>query len=433
MKNNTIENITEYAKNATAIEEPAEYSTGVKVGWTAPAKWWNWLMNAFSRRLGETYETVKSIHEEIKNAVGGTLDENNNTQLKNTLDSLGRVSEVNGRLPNANGKVDVFAEDILGYAMIKEASGKYTIGSYGGWNTPAVLPDGTLVAGSNANAGIMYSTDKGATWTASPRTSDSWNTPAVLPDGTLVAGSNANAGIMYSTDKGVTWTASSQTTGTWNTPAVLPDGTLIAGSDSDAGIIYSTDKGTTWTASSRTVDCWNTPAVLPDGTLVAGGYSGDGIIYSTDKGATWTASPRTSGNWNTPAVLPDGTLVAGSDSDAGIIYSTDKGATWTVSSQTIGSWNTPAVLPDGTAIVSNRAGFTGIFWIILPVSAPNLEQVKNSAASFMLVVAENTVLPKSTKELFVSQGQYAMALDTKYIYQASVSGDNISWTLVTSL
>ena len=310
MKNNTIENITEYAKNATAIEEPSEYSTGVKVGWTAPAKWWNWLMNAFSRRLGETYETVKSIHEEIKNAVGGTLDENSNTQLKNTLESLGRVSEVNGRLPDANGKVDVFAEDILGHVMVKEASGKYTIGSYGGWNTPAVLPDGTLVAGSNANAGIMYSMDKGATWTQSPRTSDSWNTPAVLPDGTLVAGSNTNAGIIYSTDKGVTWTRSSQTTG---------------------------------------------------------------------------------------------------------------------------NWNTPAVLPDGTAIVSNCEGFDGIFWIILPVSAPNLEQVKNSAASFMLVVAESTVLPKSTKELFVSQGQYAMTLDTKYIYQASVSGDNISWTLVTSL
>ena len=228
MKNNTIENITEYAKNTTVIEEPSEYATGVKVGWTAPAKWWNWLMNAFSRRLGETYETVKSIHEEIKNAVGGTLDENSNTQLKNTLDSLGRVSEVNGRLPDANGKVDVFAEDILGYIMVKEASGKYTVGSYGNWNTPAVLPD-------------------------------------------------------------------------------------------------------------------------------------------------------------------------------------------------------------GTAIVSNREGFGGIFWIILPVPAPNLEQVKNSAASLMLVVAESTVLPKSTKELFVSQGQCAMTLDTKSIYQASVSGDNISWTLVTSL
>ncbi len=88
MKKNTIENITEYAKNATAIEEPSEYATGVKVGWTAPAKWWNWLMNAFSKRLGETYETVKSIHEEIKNAVGGTLDESSNTQLKGKFDAI---------------------------------------------------------------------------------------------------------------------------------------------------------------------------------------------------------------------------------------------------------------------------------------------------------------------------------------------------------
>ena len=310
MKKNTIENITEYAKNTTAIEEPAEYSTGVKVGWTAPAKWWNWLMNAFSKRLGETYETVKSIHEEIKNAVGGTLDENSNTQLKNTLDSFGKVSEVNGKLPDANGKVDVFAEDILGYAMVKEASGKYTI----------------------------------------------------------------------------------DISGLWNTPAVLPDGTLVAGSDNSKGIIYSTDKGVTWTASSQTSDNWNTPAVLPDGTLVAGG--GAGIIYSTDKGVTWMASSQTSGSWCTPAVLPDGTLVVGSYS--GNIFS-------------------------------------GIFWIVLSGPAPNLEQVKNSAANFMLVVAVSTALPKSTKALFVSQGQYAMTLDTKYIYQASVSGDNISWTLVTSL
>ena len=308
MKKNTIENITEYAKNATAIEEPAEYSTGVKVGWTAPAKWWNWLMNAFSKRLGETYETVKSIHEEIKNAVGGTLDENSNTQLKNTLDSLGRVQEVNGKLPDTNGKVDVFAEDILGYAMIKETSGKYTIDISGNWDNPAVLPDGTLVAGSSYPAGI---------------------------------------------------------------------------------------------------------------------------IYSTDKGVTWTASSQKSGRWDTPAVLSDGMLVAGSGSDGGIIYSTDKGVTWTASSQTSGNWNTPAVLPDGTAIGSGSDG--GIFWIILLVPAPNLEQVKNSVASLMLVVAVSTALPKSTKGLFVSQGQYAIALDTKSIYQASVSGDNISWTLVTSL
>ena len=273
MKNNTIENITEYAKNATAIEEPSEYSTGVKVGWTAPAKWWNWLMNAFSRRLGETYETVKSIHEEIKNAVGGTLDETSNTQLKNTLDNLGRVSEVNDKLPDANGKVDVFAEDILGYVMVKEASGKYITGLSTRWNAPAVLPDGTLVAGA----------------------------------------------------------------------------------------FYRNDNG---------------------------------IIYSTDKGVTWTASSQTSGYWNTPAVLPDGTLVAGSGSDD---------------------------------------IFRGIFWIILLVPTPNLEQVKNSAASFMFVVAASTVLPKSTKELFVSQGQYAMTLDTNHIYQASVAGDNISSTLVTSL
>ena len=276
MKNNTIENITEYAKNATDIEEPSEYATGVKVGWTAPAKWWNWLMNAFSKRLGEIYETVKSMHEEIKNAVGGTLDENSDTQLKGEFSKC--VTSVNDILPDSDRKVNLQAANIpMDYIKSRKAA----VAIPRSWNTPAVLSDGTLVVGStNSNNGIIYSTDKGVTWTASSQAKGSWNTPAVLSSSILVAGSSSSGGIIYSTDKGVTWTQSSQTTGNWHAPAVLSDGTLFICGD---GALFSTDNGATWPKSLFAGGNWNTPVILSDGTLIVtnGNRATDSILVIT--------------------------------------------------------------------------------------------------------------------------------------------------------
>ena len=340
MKNNTIENITEYAKNATDIEEPSEYTTGVKVGWTAPAKWWNWLMNAFSKRLGEIYETVKSMHEEIKNAVGGTLDENSNTQLKGEFSKC--VTSINDILPDSDRKVNLQAANIpMDYIKSRKAA--------------------VAIARS-------------------------WNTPAVLSDGTLVAGSSSNKGIIYSTDKGVTWTASSQTTGSWNTPAVLSGGRLVAGSSSFGGIIYSTDKGVTWTASSQTKGSWHAPAVLSDGTLF---ICGDGALFSTDNGVTWPKSLFTGGNWNTPVILSDGTLIV-----------------------TNGDRATDSIL-------------------IITKEHSNLYNKTSAVVNSLLTVQSAGQLPGTIYN--IQEGQYVLILDTKSIYQASVSGDNISWTLVTSL
>lgn len=97
MKNNTIEDIEEYAKDSQTKEKPTaqNYAEGTKVGWTLPAKWWNWLMNAFTKRFRQTKATVDSMYEELKNLmypmVPGENEENNQCKIR-VIDSIEEIS-----------------------------------------------------------------------------------------------------------------------------------------------------------------------------------------------------------------------------------------------------------------------------------------------------------------------------------------------------
>lgn len=92
MKLNSIEDIQEYGISSTVKEIPDDdnYRGGVIPGYTAPAKWWNWLFGAVTKRLNEVYTTVTSMYNEILNAVGGTAVVGNDHQLKDVLDNFVR-------------------------------------------------------------------------------------------------------------------------------------------------------------------------------------------------------------------------------------------------------------------------------------------------------------------------------------------------------
>ena len=87
MRNNNIEDMLEYGISSTVKEIPDDvnYRAGVYPGYTAPAKWWNWLFGAITRRLNEIYTTVTSMYNEILNAVGGTAVPGNEHQLKQAI------------------------------------------------------------------------------------------------------------------------------------------------------------------------------------------------------------------------------------------------------------------------------------------------------------------------------------------------------------
>ena len=92
--------ITEYASDAITIQEPtgADYSQGVKVGKTIPAKWWNWLFRAATKRLGQAKTDAQNMLTELQNVVtdaGITLDGNDATQLRQAvaLDTRANIAQ----------------------------------------------------------------------------------------------------------------------------------------------------------------------------------------------------------------------------------------------------------------------------------------------------------------------------------------------------
>ena len=168
MKENTTKDIDIYSKDTTVIERPESYNIGVKVGWTAPAKWWNWLFNACTLRLKELFNTTTSIHNEIKNAVGGTLDPESDTQLKDKLEKMKKdledmTAQVSANLAaleatkaKPNGIASLDPDGRIPYSQLPESAMEFK----GDWdastNTPA-LADGT------GDLGDMYLVSVGGT------------------------------------------------------------------------------------------------------------------------------------------------------------------------------------------------------------------------------------------------------------------------------
>lgn len=65
------EQITEYASDAQTTQQPtgSDYSQGVRVGKTIPAKWWNWLFNAATKRIFQARNDSQNMLTELKNVV----------------------------------------------------------------------------------------------------------------------------------------------------------------------------------------------------------------------------------------------------------------------------------------------------------------------------------------------------------------------------
>lgn len=89
----TQEDITEYGTNALTIDEPrgTDYTQGVQVGKTIPAKWWNWLFRAVTKRAQQAKADSQTMLVELKNTVidaGITPDPADNTQLSQAASAL---------------------------------------------------------------------------------------------------------------------------------------------------------------------------------------------------------------------------------------------------------------------------------------------------------------------------------------------------------
>lgn len=84
------QDISVYASDAQTIQEPfgSDYSQGVAVGKTIPAKWWNWLFKAATTRLHQAFSDLTNIFAELKNLIldaGLTPDATDSTQVEQAV------------------------------------------------------------------------------------------------------------------------------------------------------------------------------------------------------------------------------------------------------------------------------------------------------------------------------------------------------------
>ncbi len=102
------ETINEYASEAQTTQQPTgtDFVQGVRVGRTIPAKWWNWLFNATTRRIFQAKNDAQNMLTELQNVVtdaGLELDATDNTQLAQAVTA------------KADEQIDVYVENKRGY------------------------------------------------------------------------------------------------------------------------------------------------------------------------------------------------------------------------------------------------------------------------------------------------------------------------------
>ncbi|MGB2870217.1 MAG: sialidase family protein [Bacteroidota bacterium] len=173
-----------------------------------------------------------------------------------------------------------------------QTNGPYNGGKY----TNALFVHGTTLLAGTYNAGVLRSTDNGATWRKTNLDTIEVNAFATA-GGQLFAGTGNNAdgkpnGVFRSTDNGVSWVQTGLDSVRIGSLTANGD-TLFAGTDYPAqGIFRSTNQGTTWTRTPTSLESVLISALgVNNGKLYAGVRNfGRGLFRSTDNGSTWNAT-----------------------------------------------------------------------------------------------------------------------------------------------
>ena len=116
-----------FASDPTAtIERPENphYTNGVDIGYTAPAKWWNWLWNHISAWFATSKTDKNSMHTELLNVLSAasiTPDATKSNQLSKAVDTIGYSECV-------DYDNEMVTEEVGGVMVTHKANQPYVIG-----------------------------------------------------------------------------------------------------------------------------------------------------------------------------------------------------------------------------------------------------------------------------------------------------------------
>jgi len=248
---------------------------------------------------------------------------------------LGLVAPPGGKLISALGDIGGFRHDNLAKVPAAASSGP-RFSNTTGVDFAQAKPDIVVRVGYSDQARGAYSTDGGATWqpfAGAPVSAAGGGTVAISADGGTVVWTASGQVPSFSTDRGASWTAS---TG-------LPSGTAVLADRSAAGTFYALSGGTLFASTDGGRSFTARAGGLPGGHLKAApGSTGDlwiadggGLLHSTDGGVNFSRLGNVRGAESVgfgkaapgatyPALYLAGTV----NGVTGIFRSTDGGGAW---------------------------------------------------------------------------------------------------------
>ncbi len=330
----------------------------------------------------------------------------------------------------ANGDVLTVTAGALGYAAPSTGVDllqffQSSLPSSESW-TSVAYGNGAFVAIANGSATAAYSTNGGATWTATTLPSSASWTSVAYGNGAFVAvAQGPSTTAAYSTNGGVTWTASTLPSSASWTSVAYGNGAFVAvalGPSTTAA--YSTNGGVTWTASTLPSSTSWTSITYGNGAFVAIAQSSSAAAYSTDGGVTWTASTLPSSQFWYSVAYGNGAFVAIANGSATAAYSTNGGATWTATT-----------LPSSASWTSVAYG-NGVFVVVAYVSAAAAYSTNGGVtwAASTLPSSANwySVTYGNGAFVAVAQGPSTAAAYTQVVALASANTATVSNPTVTS-
>lgn len=338
-------------------------------------------------QVNSDWNAVSGVAQILNKPTIPTVPENDNTTISlNASDELQAIGVKEARTDTAirlwHGTEEQWEQGGASqtwYNWEVPSSASWTNGTITASLPTLAFGNGNFVATNiSYSTGAGYSTDGGATWTAStlPNSTD-W-TALAYGNNKFVALSESGTYAAVSTDDGATWTSKTALSSTRNAMCFGNNMFIaVSGSPAATKYIYSSD-GENWSEGNFPTSLRRYAITYGNGKFVTVSFTGDEALYSSD-GINWTQSSAlpVSASWHAVA-YGNGKFVAVASGYDDVIISEDNGATWTAAKlPSSAQWNSIAY-GNGyfvtIASFSDKSAYSkdGIHWE--PLSLPSSAQ-----------------------------------------------------------